>query len=46
METYVLDQYGMDDLLEGYEEYAQFLVGVELVDESEKASTEIRQVEK
>jgi hypothetical protein len=36
METYVLDQFGMDLLLEGYKEYAQFLVGVELVEASEK----------
>jgi hypothetical protein len=32
MESYLLDQYGLDQLLEGYEEYAQFLVGIEMVD--------------
>ena len=30
--TYILDQSALDDLLDGYEEYAEFIVSVELVE--------------
>lgn len=32
LSTYILDQQGMDELLDGYHEYAQYIVGVELFD--------------
>lgn len=37
--TYILDQSGLDDLLEGYEEYAEFIVSVEELDGNEKEKT-------
>lgn len=32
LSTYILDKKGMDELLEGYQDYAQYVVGVELFD--------------
>lgn len=32
LSTYILDKKGMDELLEGYQEYDQYVVGVELFD--------------
>jgi len=37
LSTYILDKKGMDELLEGYQEYAQYVVGVELFDSGRSA---------
>lgn len=37
LSTYILDKKGMDELLEGYHEYAQYLVGVEVFDSAQSA---------
>lgn len=37
LSTYILDKKGMDELLEGYQEYAQYVVGVEIFDSGRNA---------
>ncbi|MDP2315805.1 MAG: DUF4145 domain-containing protein [Pseudomonadota bacterium] len=37
LSTYILDKKGMDDLLNGYHEYAQYIVGVEVFDDTHHA---------
>ena len=37
LSTYILDKKGMDELLEGYHEYAQYVVGVEVFDSGRNA---------
>lgn len=37
LSTYILDKEGMDELLNGYHEYAQYIVGVEVFDETQNA---------
>ena len=39
MNTYILDQAGLDDLLEGYKECAEFIVNVERIEDERKSGT-------
>lgn len=37
LNTYILDKKGIDEILEGYQEYAQHVVGVEIFDSDRSA---------